>query len=123
MRARHDRRDAAPVRWRGNSEDAEEWPERKLQSPRQRCNIRYEIERNVHQPHVRKIIRQSATERTDGVIAPVLAQLNFQNSHFERVARPCALDRNRPGQYVRPHWLARHLRMDFQQLGRNMKTS
>src|SRR6266545_4207197 len=39
------------------------------------------------------------------------------------MARPCARNRNRAGQYVGPHRMACRLRMDFQQLGRNMKVA
>src|SRR5208282_4300430 len=75
----------------------------------------------MNEPHFRKVVRHRAGKRTDDVVAPVLAQLDFADADFEHAAGLCTFDRDRPGQDVRAEWIACRVRVDFQQLGRNIK--
>src|SRR5262245_752820 len=49
-----------------------------------------------------KVVGQSASERTHGVVAPVVEQVDRLDVDLEHLPRSCALDRNRSGQDVGP---------------------
>ena len=69
----------------------------------------------------REVVGEGAGQRTVVVVAPILAQGDVEDAHFQHVAGLGALDGHRPGQDMRPERDARLGGVDGAQLGRDVE--
>jgi hypothetical protein len=86
-------------RW-GDSDRTEERMQRHLDARRDPADHARAIERHDLDPAIRKVIGQKASRRPEGIVGIGDGQIDLLNTDFQRIARLCALDGDRPGEDV-----------------------
>ena len=116
---RRRRVDRPPRGRRRHRHDAEERLERNFGAPRHLSDHPLLVERNVDDAHLLEVVRQRAGQRTDGVVAPVVMQIDRLDAHLEHLPRLGAAHRHRPGEDVRAAELRLHVLVDRRQARRH----
>jgi hypothetical protein len=108
---------------RRDRHDAEERLQFEIEAPGQPPDHPLFVERDVNEPHLLEIIGQSTGERTDGVVAPVLVELDRPDADLEHLPGFRTAHRHRPGEDVRAAKLRLHLLMNCRELRQHCQTA